>query len=225
MLQNLDKYWCKTIVYEYNPGENDDVTRSGFEALRDNEYLEAGAIFVSNGVYKFKFVPSEDCDSGEGCIYRCDNCTDTDPELIPTGDEETDYFEEVYNFDHCGLCEACRLNEFKKLLRRDIIKAAAWSVPGYDDHNCIFCDKAAVLSDVPRDHTDKRTFACNAHMNTSYVNKSAEQSLKCYLETQHKEGLKKYQLLMNFLQCPLPKVIDILKDSKGNVVLATLKED
>lgn len=232
LLQNLDQYWNKTIVYEYDDKVG-KVTRSGSNVYENNPFLEGGNVFVGNGDYRFKFVPSLDYDPEEGCRFRCSNCKDEDPESITLeeADEQGLYlndderFEAAYDFERYGFCDECRLKDFKRILYKLLVKYAPWDDETYDDHRCIFkCNRKVVEPHKKRNPSDPKTLQCAEHLGSWYANKTYPEVLQEYLQKKRKTASKRYIKITKFLECPVPQVINVLVDSQGRVVPAKLKK-
>ena len=225
-LSILDKYWEKQIVYTYDPNIK-NVSRKGNEVTEGNKFIESRLIFIGDGTYKFKFLPDEEYDNDEGCLYRCSNCTDEDPEVMPIGDEDVDYLEECYyeNIDHYGFCSSCRLKDFKHVLRQVLVDAAPWCDESYDDHCCIFdCGKSVIDKRLQRDFNNIRSLTCKSHCGTTYQN--LENIYNDYIKNKRESEVSIYNTVIKFLECPVPKEIRILVNTDTDeVVPAKLYED
>ena len=222
-LSILDKYWEKRIVYAYDPNLK-NVSRKGDEVTEGNSFIESRFLFVGSGTHEFKFVPAQDYDNEEGCLYRCNNCTEEDPEVVPTGDEDADYLEECYYeaIDRYGFCSSCRLKDFKHVLRQTLVDTAPWCDESYDDHCCMFnCCKPVIEPRSARDFTNIRTLACKSHCGTSY--NDYETIFNNYIRDKRASEVKLYNNIIKFLECPVPKETRVLvNNDTGEAVTATL---
>ena len=232
LLNNLDKFWEKTIVYEYH-SDSRDLKLKENKPFSDDDILEEGLIYLSGNKHKFKFIPSTGYSPEEGDMpkcYKCKPCVDhessSEDEDMDGGYDSEESFNEFYNFTFDGYCSDCRLKYFKDILKENLLRYMLWCHPLYDDNHCIMCTSSFVFAIDPigRDINNRRTLVCAEHINCHYPNKSDEQTLNEYRAKKHAQGLRMYSKLMNFLNDPVPREIFNIIDSEGNVVPATLKE-